>query len=55
MTSFASIITAFMALLAVLNKDISASLAGFALAFSGTGCPSMLVKMSKLIVALDYL
>ncbi|KAJ7916824.1 multidrug resistance-associated ABC transporter [Mycena leptocephala] len=36
MTSFASIITAFMALLAVLNKDISASLAGFALAFSGT-------------------
>ncbi|KAJ7349778.1 multidrug resistance-associated ABC transporter [Mycena albidolilacea] len=36
MTTLSSIITALMALLAVLNKDISASLAGFALAFSNT-------------------
>ncbi|KAJ7826783.1 multidrug resistance-associated ABC transporter [Mycena olivaceomarginata] len=34
MTTLSSIITALVALLAVLNKDISASLAGFALAFS---------------------
>ncbi|KAJ7113275.1 multidrug resistance-associated ABC transporter [Mycena crocata] len=36
LTSLASIITAMMALLAVLSKDISAPLAGFALAFTNT-------------------
>ncbi|KAJ7811289.1 hypothetical protein B0H14DRAFT_2606635 [Mycena olivaceomarginata] len=36
MTSLSSIITALMAVLAIRNKDISVSLAGFALAFSNT-------------------
>jgi hypothetical protein len=36
MTSLSSIITAIMALLTVLDKDISAPLPGFALAFGNT-------------------
>ncbi|KAJ6552936.1 P-loop containing nucleoside triphosphate hydrolase protein [Mycena capillaripes] len=45
----ASIITALMALLAVLNKDIPASLAGFALAFSNTITYDLLLLVREFV------
>ncbi|KAJ7476731.1 multidrug resistance-associated ABC transporter [Mycena latifolia] len=49
MTSLASIITALVALLAVLNKDISASLAGFVLAFSNTITYDLLLVVREFV------
>ncbi|KAJ6552953.1 multidrug resistance-associated ABC transporter [Mycena capillaripes] len=45
----ASIATALMALLAVLNKDIPASLAGFALAFSNTLTYDLLLLVAEFV------
>ncbi|KAJ7824278.1 multidrug resistance-associated ABC transporter [Mycena leptocephala] len=49
MTCLSSIITAMMALLAVLNKDISAPLAGFALAFSNRITWDLLVFVGEFV------
>ncbi|KAF7343129.1 ATP-dependent bile acid permease [Mycena venus] len=49
MTSLSSTITAIMALLAVLNKDISAPLAGFALAFSNTITYDLLLLVREFV------
>ncbi|KAJ6579193.1 multidrug resistance-associated ABC transporter, partial [Mycena vulgaris] len=49
MTSLASIITALVALLAVLNKGVSASLAGFALAFSNTITYDLLLVVREFV------
>ncbi|KAJ7664040.1 P-loop containing nucleoside triphosphate hydrolase protein [Mycena polygramma] len=49
LTCLTSVITALMALLAVLNKDISASLAGFALAFSNTITYDLLLLVREFV------
>ncbi|KAJ7638107.1 hypothetical protein B0H17DRAFT_1216858 [Mycena rosella] len=49
MTNLSSILTAMMALLAVLNKNISAPLAGFALAFSNTIIFDLLLLVRELV------
>ncbi|KAF7343123.1 ATP-dependent bile acid permease [Mycena venus] len=49
MTCLSSIITAMMALLAVLNKDISAPLAGFALAFSNRITWDLLIFVGEFV------
>ncbi|KAJ7065610.1 multidrug resistance-associated ABC transporter [Mycena amicta] len=49
MTCLASLITAFMALLSVLNRNISASTAGFALAFSNAMLYDLLLVVREFV------